>query len=287
MALNAALEELLKTLPVDVQAQQRAILEKHPALGEGWLRQQDYSQKLNEISDRKKVYDEHDEWYKRNRPIYDQLRTDYQSSQERITALEAEVQAKATELAAARAAGGEGGGDPQAVAKAVMDSLQGKIPTQSELSKMIEDMTKKQADAAREAFFKNDVPSVLAFQTAMNDVQWRYRDEFGKSMDRIEFAKFMKDNALADPIDAYDKYTAKAREERKLAEARAEGKAEGRKEATAEFVPGSTGPQSPGHLQLRISEKKAGDPLFAQDIELGDTSAANAAAAELRAEGKF
>jgi len=261
MALNAALEELLKTLPADVQAQQRAILEKVPTLGEGWLRQNDYDRFLNENKGKLSKYDETMDWYKKTKPVHEQTLKDLADAQDKAARLEAEVTAKATELAAAKAASGEGGGDP--------------------------DKTKEQADAARDNFFKNDVPAALGFQTAMVDVQWKYRDEFGKSLNRIEFAKFMTDNKLSDPIDAYEKYTEKERREREIATEVKKRTEEAEKKMRAEFVPGTTGPQGTGHLQVRISEKKPGDALFGQDIELGDNAAAMAAAAELRGEGKL
>ena len=287
MALNAALEELLKTLPADVQAQQRAILEKVPTLGEGWLRQNDYDRFLNENKGKLSKYDETMDWYKKTKPVHEQTLKDLADAQDKAARLEAEVTAKATELAAAKAASGEGGGDPKAVAAAVMEALKGQIPTKAEISQLVADKTKEQADAARDNFFKNDVPAALGFQTAMVDVQWKYRDEFGKSLNRIEFAKFMTDNKLSDPIDAYEKYTEKERREREIATEVKKRTEEAEKKMRAEFVPGTTGPQGTGHLQVRISEKKPGDALFGQDIELGDNAAAMAAAAELRGEGKL
>ena len=286
MLFRSALEELLKTLPAEVQAQQRAILEKHPALGEGWLRQSDYDRKMNEVKPKLEAYDSTMDWYKRTKPVHDQTVSDLREAQEKVTRLEAEVAAKAAEAAAAAAASGGGNVDAEKVAKAVMDNLGKTFPTNAELSTLIATETKKQADSARDRFFKEDVPAALAFQTAMVDVQWKYRDEFGKSLNRAEFAKYMTDNKLSDPIEAYDKYTDKDRRTKELETERVKIREEEKKKLQSEFVPGSTGPQGTGHLQVRISEKKAGDPLFGQDIELGDNSAAMAAAAELRSEGK-
>lgn len=286
MALKAELEELLKTLPADVQAQQRAILEKHPTLGDGWLRQADYNKFMNEGQDKLKRYDETMDWYKRTKPVHDQVVTDLAASQAEVERLKAEVASKAAEAAAAKAASGEGATDPAAVAKAVLEAIKGTIPTTAEIGKLIADETDKQAKAAREKFFKEDVPPALAFQTGMNEVQWRHRDEFGKPLNRVEFAKFMTENKINDPIEAYERFTETPRLEAKLKAAKDEGIAEGKKQAAAEFVPGSTGAQGLGHLQVRITEKKTGDPLFGQDVELGDNAAAMAAAAELRNEGR-
>ena len=287
MALNEALEALLKTLPADVQAEQRKILEKVPSLGEGWLRQSDYDRFLNENKGKLSKYDETMEWYRKTKPVHEQLTKDLTEAQERATRLEAEVAAKSAEAAAAAAAAGGGNVDAEKVSKAVMDALGKSIPTKTELAALIADETKKQADAARDKFFKEDVPAALGFQTAMVDVQWKYRDEFGKSLNRIEFAKFMTENKLSDPIEAYEKYTEKERREREIETEVKKRTEEAEKKMKAEFVPGSTGAQGTGHLQVRISEKKPGDALFGQDIELGDNAAAMAAAAELRGEGKI
>lgn len=287
MALNAALEELLKTLPADVQTQQRAILEKHPALGEGWLRQADYDRQMNEGKAKIKNAEEVQDWFKRTKPVHEQVVKDLNEAQEKISRLEAEVTAKAAEAAAAIAAAGGGSADAEKVAKAVMDNLGKTIPTKAELASLIATETEKQANAARDKFFKEDVPATLTFITGMNDVQFRYRDEFGKSLDKKEFSKFMTDNKIADPIEAYEKYTEKARHDKELESERVKIREEERLKLKSEFVPGSTGSHGTGHLQVRISEKKAGDPLFGQDIELGDNSAAMAAAAEMRAEGKL
>ena len=287
MALSAALEELLKTLPADVQAQQRAILEKHPSLGEGWLRQSDYDRFLNENKGKVAKYDETMDWYKRTKPVHDQLKTDYEQLQEKAQRLEAEVQAKATELAAAKAAGGEGGGDPKAVAAAVLESLKGQTVTPAEIAKLVATETEKQAAAAREKFFKEDVPSTLSFITGMNEVQWKwYQDNPGKPFDKLAFSKYMTDNKLTDPIEAYDKFTEKDRRAREVQAEVDKQVAEKEKKIRAEFVPGTSAGQGSGVLQTRLSEKKAGDPLFSQDVELGDNALAMAAAAELRGEGK-
>jgi hypothetical protein len=276
MALSEALETLIKTLPAEVQAQQRAILEKHPALGEGWLRQNDYDRFLNENKGKLSKYDETMDWYKRTKPVHDQTVADLKEAQE-----------KAARLEAASAAAGGGNVDAEKVAKAVMENLGKTMPTKTELATLIAEETKKQADSARDNFFKSDVPQALGFMTAMNDVQWKYRDEFGKSMDRVEFAKFMTENKLSDPIEAYERYTEKDRRAREVKAEVDKQLEEEKKKLRSEFVPGSTGSQGTGHLQIRVSEKKAGDPLFGQDIELGDNAAAMSAAAELRAEGKL
>lgn len=288
MALSQALEDLLKTLPADVQAQQRAILEKVPALGEGFLRQSDYDRFMNENKGKLAKYDETMDWYKKTKPVHEQTLADLREAQEKNARLEADVQAKATELAAAAAAAGSASGDPKAVASAVLEAIKtgGAIPTKAEIGALVAAESEKQATAQRDKFFKEDVPATLTFITGMNDVQFLwYRENPGKAFPKIEFSKYMTDNKLSDPIEAYSKYTEKDRHDRELETERVKIRDEERKKAQAEFVPGSTAAQGTGHLQIRISEKKSGDPLFGQDIELGDNSAAMAAAAELRASG--
>lgn len=293
MALSAQLETLLTELekidPVGAK-EQRTILEKHAGLQkpvqEAMLRQSDYDRFMNDNKAKLKHADEVADWFKKNKPVHEQLQRDYAELAEQKSRLEAEVQTKAAELAARAAAGGGDGGNPEAVAKAVMDKLGGSLATKAEVARLVAEETEKQAGAARDRFYKEDVPAALAYNTAMMEASWRYRDEFGKSINRAEFAKFMVDNKIGDPIEAYERYTEKDRRDKEIEAEVTRRTDEAKKKIQAEYVPGSSGSQGLGHLQLRVSKKEANDPLFSQDIQLGDNAAAMAAAAELRNEGR-
>lgn len=292
MTLSKALEELLKTLPADVQAQQRAILEKHPTLGEGWLRQSDYDRMMNENKTKIEAVDRVKAWHEEYKPKYDNLvrenatltsqKSEWEASK---TKLEADLATASAAAAAAKA--GEGGNvDPAKIAEAVKAAIGNTIPTKTEIAALVAAEAEKQVktfgEASRKQFYENDFAQSAQWITGMNDVMWRYRDEFGKPLDRAEFAKFMTEKKITDPIVAYDEFTKEAKTEKEV-QKRVDAKLEEEKKNNpAPGIPGTSG--APGHLQIRIAARKPDDPLFGKEFELGDNTAAMAAAAELRAE---
>jgi len=290
--LEALLAELEKVDPAGAE-EQRTILEKHAGfqkpMQEALLRQSDYDRKMNEnkaaVEDGKKMR----EWAKTNVPIHEQLRKDYEASQAEIEKLKAEVEAKS--IAAAAAAGGNQA-DADKITAAVKAAIKdaGGMPTSTELAKMIEDATEKRMEGARKDFYEKEIPRNLAFVTAMTNAQNRYFRETGKDMDPAEFSKFMVDNGITDPAKAYDRFMEPVNRQKAIDEEVKKQVAakedELKKQYGAAGIPGSTSAQGMGHLQIRVTEKKPNDPLFSQDIELGDNAAAMAAAAELRSEGK-
>jgi hypothetical protein len=155
---------------------------------------------------------------------------------------------------------------------------------------MIDSATEKRMEGARKDFYEKEIPRNLAFVTSMTNAQNRYFRETGKDLDTAEFSKFMVDNGISDPAKAYDRFMEPVNREKDI-EARAKKMAdekveEWKKANPASGIPGSTGPQGTGHLQIRMKDPSAHDQLFKQDVELGDNQAAMAAAAELRTEGK-
>jgi hypothetical protein len=296
MALSAEMEGLLTELEkVDPAGakEQRAILEKYPKLQDGMkggvMRQSDYDRQLNASKDKLAEAEKWQRWAKDNIPIHTQLQKDYAAKEAEIERLKAEVEAKS--IAAAAAAGGNAGDADkivESVKKAIKDS--GGIPTAAELAKMIDDATEKRMEGARKDFYEKEIPRNLAFVTSMTNAQNRYFRETGKDLDTAEFSKFMVDNNIADPAKAYDRFMEPHNRQKAIDEEVKKQVAvkedELKKQYGASGIPGSSGSQGLGHLQIRVTEKKAGDPLFSQDVELGDNAAAMAAAAELRSEGK-
>jgi hypothetical protein len=296
MALSAEVEGLLTELEkVDPAGakEQRAILEKFPKLQDGMkagvLRQSDYDRQMNASKDKLAETEKWQKWAKDNIPIHTQLQKDYAAKEAEIEKLKAEVEAKT--IAAAAAAGGTGA-DADKILATVKQAIKesGGIPTSAELAKMIDEATEKRMEGARKDFYEKEIPRNLAFVTAMTNAQNRYFRETGKDLDTTEFSKFMVDNQITDPAKAYDRFmepTNRKKEIETEAQKIADEKIKKfKEEAGASGIPGSSGAQGMGHLQIRVSEKKPNDPLFSQDIELGDNAAAMAAAAELRAEGK-
>lgn len=296
MALSAEMEGLLTELEkVDPAGakEQRAILDKFPKLQDGLkggvMRQSDYDRNMNANKEKLAEATKWTDWAKTNVPIHTQLQKDFAAKEEEIERLKAEVEAKS--IAAAAAAGGNVA-DADKITAAVKAALKeaGGMPTKTELAALIKGATDEQMKDARKDFYEKEIPRNLAFVTAMTTAQNRYFRETGKDMDTAEFSKFMVDNGLSDPARAYDRFMEPTNRKKEIdTEAKRiadEEIAKFKKESGASGIPGSTGPQNPGHLQIRLTEKKADDPLFSQTIELGDNSAAMAAAAELRSEGK-
>jgi len=297
MALSAEVENLLAELEkVDPAGakEQRAILDKFPKLQDGLkggvMRQADYDRNMNANKEKLAKVDEWKRWADTNMPIHQQLQSDYAEKVAEIERLKAEVQAKSIEAAAA--AGGSGA-DAEKISAAVKAAIKdaGGMPTKSELAALIKGATDEQMAGARKDFYEKEIPRNLAFVTAMTTAQNRYFRETGKDMDTTEFSKFMVDNNISDPAKAYEKFMDPINRQKTIDEEVKKAREDEREKVKKELggasgIPGSSGPQNPGHLQIRITEKKPNDPLFSQDIELGDNAAAMAAAAELRQEGK-
>jgi hypothetical protein len=296
MALSAEVESLLTELEkVDPAGakEQRAILEKFPKLQDplkgGVLRQSDYDRQMNASKEKLAEATKWQDWAKTNVPIHTQLQKDYAAKEQEIERLKAEVEAKS--IAAAAAAGGNTV-DAEKITAAVKEALKsaGGIPTKAELAELIKGATDEQMKEARKDFYEKEIPRNLAFVTAMTNAQNRYFRETGKDLDTAEFSKFMVDNSISDPAKAFERFMEPVNrqkaiddEVKKQVTAKEE---ELKKQFGAAGIPGSSGSQGMGHLQIRVTEKKPNDPLFSQDIELGDNAAAMAAAAELRSEGK-
>jgi len=299
MALKPELEALLKVMAPEEAEAQRKIFEKYPSMGEGYLRQADYDRFMNENKGKLTTAEKWKEWADRNITEVDGKTTSREAValREQLSAVEteaAELRKKATEAVIAH------GGDPADVEKvtaAVLAKIGGEPTTKAEMARLVAEETTKTVgvalEKARKDFYEKDFAEATNWITGMNAVQFDYRDEFGKSLNRVEFAKFMKDNGIADPIKAYEAYVAP---ERKKKEIQTEAdklyndrvaKEKKDREERGEF-PGSSGAPTPvGGLQLRLNKKDETDPLFGKTVELGDGSVAAAAAADLRSEGKI
>jgi hypothetical protein len=301
MALKAELEalcaELDKVDPALGKAQ-RELLEKNEKaqdlIREGVLRQQDYSKFMNDnkaaIEDGKTMRD----WAKTEVPKSKIIAEENRLARERIAELEKKVAESAD--AVARAAAGAGGTsvDPTVVTQAVMDKLRasGDMPTKTELADLVAAETKKQTEVAEKKFFESTFPSAARWQEKYTNAQLLHFQETGKPLDGEAFRKFMVDNKLSDdPEKAYAQFVGPAKTQKEI-EKTANELAEKRyqdmlKERGLSGFPGTSGtPSAPGHFQVRLAKKDAGDSLISSNVELGDGALAAAAAAELSSEGK-
>lgn len=309
MALSSTLEalcvELEKVDPAAGKAQ-RELLEKYPSLQkpteEQRLRQSDYDKKLDENKKEIEYGRTMKTWADNNVPKFDEMKAERDAAVKKAE----EAQAKAAKaekdlqekvVAAAK----EGGVDPDKLAEAVRAKIGGEYLSKTEVATIIGAETKKLVDPAMKGavdkFYAEDVPRLAGLNAAMTEGQNRYFAEFKEHLDPEAYVahlsaatgdKYMTDGKY-DRKKVYEAFVVQKRAEVSRA---AEIETEARKRADAILAergvsssfPGTSGP--PGPLQVRFNAKDKSDPLFGAPMELGDNSAAAAAAAELHAEGK-
>lgn len=292
MPLTSELESLIKELekadPAAAKAQ-RELLEKHEALQKtiqgGVLRQSDYDRKMNEVKGKVDKYDETMDWYNKNKPKHDQLLTDYNALQFKAAQLEADLKLK---TAAAASTNNDDPNNPKIdadkLAAAVRERIGSDYASKAEMSRIVAEESVKASEEARKQFFEVTFPQSALWISGLVDAQFAYRDEFGKSLPRDEFAKFLKENQIVDPMKGYEKFVETLRTEKKITEETEKRvNEELRKRGNVAEFPGSSGsPQPMGALQVRLAKREEGDPLIPKDAELGDGSLAALAAADLR-----
>jgi hypothetical protein len=304
--LNKALETLLAQVKDESEREaMRKGFEKYEFFQtrfEEGLRQEDYDKNFNKIKEEriaeaamiegyKKKQKEYDDWAARNIPKHEELLKNFGELETKYKALEEEKAA----LVSAAAAGG-GGGEKVVNEAELLSRVNAEITKKgyvsaSDLPKIVEEQAKKmvtaEATTLRDNFYKVDLPGAITFMTAMNDIQFNYRNEFKESFDSKAFAKFMVDEKIEDPTKAYDRFVADKRAVVEREKIKAETKLEVEKEFASKYnLPGSGAPPAPelGPLQMR---KLGKTPDLPAETEIGDNRAAYAAAAELRADGKF
>jgi len=297
MALHADLEALLSHMEAADAEAQRKIFEKNPQLAEGYLRQADYDRFMNkaksDITTANEKSKKWEDWAKVNVPRHESLLKDYESVKTRNSELE-----KAVKDAANKAGGGD-------MTEAERIALETKIVeeigkrgyvTQSDIDKIAADKAKESAVAAvktvADDFFTKTWPSALEVQQQMIEINFDHAQEFGKPLrkeDRIKIAELMKENNITDVKEAYDKFVAADREKKRVDDEVAKRLEEEKKKRGDNSLPGVTDAGlEAGHMQMRFSKRaESGAKLeLPAEYEIGDNTAASAAAAELRAEGK-
>lgn len=308
MALSAELEALCAELEkVDSAAgkEQRALFEKFPSLQkptqEGVMRQSDYDKKMNESKKEIEYGKTMRDWADKNVPKFDEMKA------ERDTALAAQKKAEEAATKAQKdletkiaTAAKEAGVDPDQLATAVRAKMAGEYLTKAELATLLSTESDKLVDgkvkAATDKFYSEDVPRLAGLNAALTEAQNRFHDEFKDYLDPEAYTahlaaagdKYQTDGRF-DRKKAYEAFVTQKRSESNMA-AEIEKRAKERADAilaergVSGNFPGTSG--APGPIQVRLSAKDPNDTLFGGKMELGDNSAAAAAAAELHAEGK-
>lgn len=293
MALAKELEELLGTLENEEDRKSaRSLLEKYEPLRGGYLRQNDYDRKMNEVKtqreqeqDQIKKYKENSErwqkWSEENVPKHTHLLTEYEKVQARNQELE--EAAKKAAAAAGNGAGGDGAVNEEELQRKIEERI-GKrgYLTNQEVMKIATEEAQKLANQEREKFMKETLPSILDYDQTLFELTLRHRDEFGAMLDRKTFSKFVAEGKFDDLYKAYDQFTAEKKNEK--------WKEDERKKIEADLkskmhFPATGAPPAP---ELGVIEaRKAKVITVPEDSKIGDNAAAYAAAQELRSEGKW
>jgi len=298
MPLAAALEELLKKLSPEEAATQRKILEAHPELGEGWMRQSDYDRQMNQSKDEIKVANEERDkwkgWVERNKPRIDEHDRKWDAMENENKELREKVEAAAKAAAAAGGGNGNGTVDSATVEAKVLDRIKGMAyVTNADVVRIAGEETKKVIDEQVKHLNEVTNPGLIEYTLRAQQIALGHFKEFGDVMtqeDRMAIAKVMKDTGNPDPIKAYNEWIGPRRTEvaKKTQEAAVNAEVEKRvkEEMAKRNVPGSPVgiPPELGPLSIRIQKQ---DPLADKEVSLGDGQLAAAASAELRAEGKI
>jgi hypothetical protein len=266
---------------------------------EGNLRQQDYDRLMNETKTARQKEQEEvtrykedqrkwKEWADKNIPLHEELVRNYDDLEKKYKEAEDKL-----EEAARKAASGDGmNGDNQVNATELLNRVReevikkGGYATEAQMQKIADEVAKKmvteEASKLRENFYKTDFPNAIAFMTAMNELQYKNREEFGEPLDTKAFSKFIADNKIDDPEKAWKEFTSEkrsAKEKEKIVKDTTE-KLE--KEWASKYnLPGSGASPMPelGHLHAR--------QLGKNDVVDESKPGWLQAAESLRTEGKF
>lgn len=272
MALDAATQALLDLIPAEDRTRLTADFEKYQVLRESVMRQDDYSRKLNEFNTFKARAEPILEWAENGdgKKAVEKANTNYRAFEEekgKREALETQLQELTNKAASAANV------NPDELVAGITAKLlasNGHL-TADGLSKLITAEATKianaTADARQDEFFKKTLPSTAIWIEGMVDARLKHEKEFGKPINRAEFAEFMTKNGIGDPTEAYDRFTAPAKNQIVIEQAK--------KDAVAEYlrsnVPG-TGVQ-PANGEMGALQRKI---AASNGEQFGAAAAANA-----------
>lgn len=188
------LADVLSRVPAEQRDTIKAAMTQPEVLdlvGDGVLRQQDYSRGMQAIQQRQDAL-----------VVKEQVLGDWwKGAEAQITA----GAAAAAELAALKARMGDSPGDDGGTPPPARTP-----PPTVDLSGVL---TRDEAQRTIQALEENSIQ----LSTMLVDLSERHRDEFGKSLDRSDLIAFARDNGLRLDI-AYDRYVAGAREQKREAD---------------------------------------------------------------------
>ena len=301
-------EEIFGQLSADERKLIDNTLTKHPELKEGWLRQDDYSRKLNEFKTKTTEYEaaatraaELEAWADRNVPIWDHLEEvgiiDKDTGEELWTKQKSALELQLEEAKKAAVAGGDM--DPAELDKRVREIVQAnggvtkeeyKALIASEGKKLAEEVFTEQWKGKETKFNEETIPFVAGFSAATAVVANRFERETGEkwTADRQkDMYAVMAAEKNFDPFAVEEKLMAPFKA-KKDEEARIEKRAR-ELAATMRGMPGGGDEdfipvvESQKGALRQMLERSAGE---SGDIESLIQGKAREAAAELRSEGK-
>jgi hypothetical protein len=300
-------EEVISQLSADERKLFDSTLTKHPDLKEGWLRQDDYSRKLNEFKSKETEFqsatqraNELEAWADRNVPIYNALVEKGivgEDGEELWTSQKTELEAQLEAAKKAAVAGGDM--DPAELDKRVTEIVKAngglskaelEAVIKSQAKALAEETFTQQWSGKEKKFNEETIPFVAGFSAATAVVANRFERETGEKW-TTERQKAMYELMGAeknfDPFAVEEKLLAPFKE-KKAMEAKIEEEVQKRVHSMRtmpgggdeEFIP--TGESAKGALRQALERSAGGET----DFEALVKSQAAKAATELQAEGK-
>lgn len=289
---NNSFEEILESIQDDsIREVIKKEAESNPALKGGWLRQSEFSRKLNELDGKAKYADAWEKW-----------KSDNWDETARMTKAEAEAQQKIREIESEN----ETLRQLQETGDVTFEQLQ------SEVDKMV---TAKTKGALTEEQFTQKYGSKLfdkdAYDKEINQrvTNWtagrdemylkilkmgfKNKDEFGEVLEPLDVIKYANENKIQDLDVAYNQMVAPRRTEKqnkdieaKLEAARKEGEIAGQQKAMMGVngkMPTDSGAPEMSHLQERLLRQKDADakPVIADEIKMDGSGKLGHAVADL------
>jgi len=299
------LEETLAPLSADERKLFESTLSKHPEVKEGWLRQDDYSRRMNEFSAQKAEADkaiaraaELDAWAERNVPIWDGLVEKgliNDEGEEVWSVQKTQLEQERDEARAQALAGADM--KPEELDKRVREivSAAGGV-TKAEHEALVQQEARKIAQeefvtgwkSKETEFNEKTIPFVAGFSSATAIVASRFEKETGEKWDadrQKAMFKLMSDEKNFDPFAVEEKLMAPYRE-KKSVEERIEAEVQ-KRTATRRAETGSGDDYIPQEGEpkgaLRQMLERSAEP---QDFQTLVEQQARKAGAELRVAGK-
>ncbi len=298
MAANT-FEEILESIKDDsVREVLKKEAEANAALKGGWLRQSDYSRKLNELEGRAKYADAWEKWKGENWDEDLKMTKAEAQAQERIRDIQAEnetlrqlqeagdvtLEQLAQEFDRLFATKAKGVMTEQAFNDKFGKRLFDKDAYDKEINERVTNYT-----AARDNMY-----------LGLYQIGFKHKDEFGEVLNPLDVIKYANENNIQDMALAHERMVSPRREERRKAEetkreektktdleaAKQAGIAQGRQEAamgSGGRMPSDAGVPEMTHLQERLLRpaKKPEDQLIPEEVKMDGSGKLGQAVADL------